>query len=728
MFKIFKYLKPFVMSIIAVVTLLIIQAVCDLSLPDYTSNIVNVGIQQGGIENAVPKVIRKSEIDKLIIFMSESEQKEIKGNYKLVNDDKKYPDIKGESVYELNTDNKEVIEGLNSIMSKNIMRVQGIEMAQKQGAIKDIPEGMDIWTVLSNMPKEQMDGLKTNIDKELDNMNESMLTQASVSYVKSEYEKVGIDTEKLQTNYIFKSGGLMLAIALISMVATVTVGFLAARIAAGMGKNLRKDVFRKVVGFSNIEFNKFSTASLITRSTNDIQQIQTLMVMLVRMVFYAPILGIGGLIKVLNTDTSMAWIIGVALIAILCVVAVLFTLALPRFKVVQQLVDKLNLVTRESLTGMLVIRAFSTQKNEEQRFDETNANLRKTNTFVNRIMTMMMPIMMLIMNIITILIVWIGAHQVDLGTMQVGDMMAFIQYAMQIIMAFLMISMLSVILPRASVSAGRINEVLSTDIAIHDSKQAKNFGKDRDGVVEFRNVSFKYPDADDEIIKNISFTAKPGQTTAFIGSTGSGKSTLINLIPRFYDVTEGEILINGIDIRDVSQHELRERIGYVPQKGVLFSGTIESNITYGLETATTADVEKASKIAQAIDFIKEKAEGFNSEIAQGGTNVSGGQKQRLSIARALAKKPKIFIFDDSFSALDLKTDAKLRKELKSETNDSTVLIVAQRISTIMNAEQIIVLDDGEMVGCGTHKELLKNCEVYNQIALSQLSKEELDHE
>ena len=728
MFKIFKYLKPFVVSIIAVVTLLIIQAVCDLSLPDYTSNIVNVGIQQGGIENAVPKVIRKSEIDKLMIFMSESEQKEIKDNYKLVNDNKKYPDIKGESVYELNTDNKEVIERLNSIMSKNIMRVQGIEMAQKQGAIKDIPEGMDIWTVLSNMPKEQMDGLKTNIDKELDNMNESMLTQASVSYVKSEYEKVGIDTEKLQTNYIFKSGGLMLAIALISMVATVTVGFLAARIAAGMGKNLRKDVFRKVVGFSNIEFNKFSTASLITRSTNDIQQIQTLMVMLVRMVFYAPILGIGGLIKVLNTDTSMAWIIGVALIAILCVVAVLFTLALPRFKVVQQLVDKLNLVTRESLTGMLVIRAFSTQKNEERRFDETNANLRKTNTFVNRIMTMMMPIMMLIMNIITILIVWIGAHQVDLGTMQVGDMMAFIQYAMQIIMAFLMISMLSVILPRASVSAGRINEVLSTDIAIHDSKQAKHFGKDRDGVVEFRNVSFKYPDADDEIIKNISFTAKPGQTTAFIGSTGSGKSTLINLIPRFYDVTEGEILINGIDIRDVSQHELRERIGYVPQKGVLFSGTIESNITYGLETATTADVEKASKIAQAIDFIKEKAEGFKSEIAQGGTNVSGGQKQRLSIARALAKKPKIFIFDDSFSALDLKTDAKLRKELKSETNDSTVLIVAQRISTIMNAEQIIVLDDGEMVGCGTHKELLKNCEVYNQIALSQLSKEELDHE
>ncbi|WP_270941748.1 ABC transporter ATP-binding protein [Romboutsia lituseburensis] len=739
MFKIFRYLKPFIVSIVAVVMLLVVQAVCDLSLPDYTSNIVNVGIQQSGIENAVPKVIRESELNKNTLFMNNSDKEKIEESYTLLDKNKlskeeydkevkQYPALKNQPIYKLNTKDEATIDELNKIMSKSMMRVAGVEMASEKGAIPNIPQNMDIWTVLEQMPKDQLNQMTKEIDKNINKLDDSMLTQASINSVKSEYEKVGLDVEKLQTNYIFKSGGIMLLVALISMAATVTVGFLAAKIAAGMGKNLRKDVFRKVVGFSNVEFDKFSTASLITRSTNDIQQIQTLMVMLVRMVFYAPILGIGGVIKVLDTDTSMAWIIGVAVVAILSLVSVLFALAIPRFKKVQKLVDKLNLVTRESLTGMLVIRAFGTQKIEEERFDETNGLLRKTNTFVNRIMSMMMPMMMLIMNIITILIVWVGAHNVDAGSMQVGDMMAFIQYAMQIIMSFLMISMLSVILPRASVSATRISEVLNTDISIKDAKNTKKLDKSKEGYVEFKNVSFKYPDAEDDVISDINFTAKPGETTAFIGSTGSGKSTLINLIPRFFDATSGEVLVNGVNIKEASQHELRDKIGYVPQKGVLFSGTIDSNIRYGVQDATKEEIEKASTIAQAMEFIQDKPDKFETEIAQGGTNVSGGQKQRLSIARALAKKPNIFIFDDSFSALDLKTDAKLRKDLKPETKDSTVLIVAQRISTIMNADQIIVLDEGKMVGKGKHEELLQDCEVYKQIALSQLSKEELAHE
>lgn len=739
MFKIFRYLKPFIVSIVAVVMLLVVQAVCDLSLPDYTSNIVNVGIQQSGIENAVPKVIRESELNKNTLFMNNSDKEKVEESYTLLDKNKlskeeydkelkAYPALKNQSIYKLNTKDEATIDELNKIMSKSMMRVAGIEMASKKGAIPNIPQNMDIWTVLEKMPTDQLNQMTKEIDKSINKLDDSMLTQASINSVKTEYEKVGLDIEKLQTNYIFKSGGVMLLVALISMAATVTVGFLAAKIAAGMGKNLRKDVFRKVVGFSNVEFDKFSTASLITRSTNDIQQIQTLMVMLVRMVFYAPILGIGGVIKVLNTDTSMAWIIGVAVVAILSLVSVLFGLAIPRFKKIQKLVDKLNLVTRESLTGMLVIRAFGTQKIEEERFDETNGLLRKTNTFVNRIMSMMMPMMMLIMNIITILIVWVGAHNVDAGSMQVGDMMAFIQYAMQIIMSFLMISMLSVILPRASVSATRISEVLNTDISIKDVKNTKKLDKSKEGYVEFKNVSFKYPDAEDDVISDINFTAKPGETTAFIGSTGSGKSTLINLIPRFFDATSGEVLVNGVNIKQASQHELRDKIGYVPQKGVLFSGTIDSNIRYGVQDATKEEIEKASTIAQAMEFIQDKPDKFETEIAQGGTNVSGGQKQRLSIARALAKNPNIFIFDDSFSALDLKTDAKLRKDLKPETKNSTVLIVAQRISTIMNADQIIVLDEGKMVGKGKHEELLQDCEVYKQIALSQLSKEELAHE
>ena len=739
MTKVLKYLKPFTLSLILVIGLLVVQATCDLSLPDYTSNIVNIGIQQNGIENAVPTVIREKELDKLMIFMNDKQKQEVEKSYDLIEKSnlskdeydkyvKKYPLLKTEPLYKLNTDNKEDIDSLNHIMGTSLIKVSAIEMASKEGNIPNIPNGMDIFTVLENMPKEQLNKVTEEIDKQIDGLDENMLTQSSIYAVKNEYEAIGIDIGNLQNNYIFKSGAIMLGVALISLVATIAVGFIGSRVAAGVGTSLRKDVFRKVVSFSNVEFDKFSTASLITRSTNDIQQIQNLTVMLVRMVFYAPILGLGGVLKVLNTDTSMAWIIGVAVVAILLVVIILFSLAIPRFKKVQKLVDKLNLVTRESLVGMLVIRAFSNQGLEEKRFDETNKELRKTNTFVNRIMSIMMPTMMLIMNMITILIVWVGAHNIDAGSMQVGDMMAFIQYSMQIIMAFLMISMLSVMLPRASVSAIRINEILSTDIAIKDSKETKEFDEDKYGEVEFKNVSFKYEDAEDNVINNINFTAKPGQTTAFIGSTGSGKSTLINLIPRFFDVTEGKILVNGVDVRNIEQHKLRDEIGYVPQKAVLFSGTIDSNIRYGAEDASKDDITEAASIAQAMEFIESKPDKFETEIAQGGTNVSGGQKQRLSIARALAKKPKIFIFDDSFSALDLKTDAKLRKELKSKTKDATVLIVAQRISTILHADQIVVLDEGNVVGIGTHEELMKNCEVYNQIALSQLSKEELDNE
>lgn len=754
--KIIKHLKPFVGAIFISFVLLFVQAICDLSLPDYMSNIVNVGIQQGGVDNAVPEIIRASEFDKLLIFIKDEDKSLVKDSYNLLDKStlsvdeydkyvKKYPELANENLYKLDTKNKEDIKNLNTVMGKAIMVTmmfenQGNEsmlnnMAgnntdsnQITGALSQMPEGTDVFQMLSMMTKEQLDSMLSQVDEKMSAVSDSMITQAATTYIKSEYNAIGINTDKLQSNYIIIAGAKMLGIALISMIATVIVGFIAARIAAALGKNLRKDVFTSVVGFSNNEFDHFSTASLITRSTNDIQQIQTLVVMLIRVVFYAPILGAGGILKVIGTRTNMGWIIGIAVLSLLTVVSVLFGLAMPKFKVVQKLVDKVNLVTRESLTGMLVIRAFSTQKYEEKKFDNANRDLTKTNLFVTRITSMMMPIMMLIMNSISLLIVWIGAHRINDGLLQVGDMMAFIQYTMQIIMAFLMISMISVILPRAAASVQRIAEVLSADVSIKDIENPKSFNEDQKGIVEFKNVSFRYPGAEENVLENISFIAKPGETTAFIGSTGSGKSTLINLIPRFYDATEGEILIDGTNIKEVSQHDLRDKIGYVPQKGMLFSGTIESNLKYGDENLSEEGMVKAANIAQAMEFISSKEKGFETEIAQGGTNVSGGQKQRLSIARALAKSPEIFIFDDSFSALDFKTDATLRKALKSEISGSTMLIVAQRISTIMNAEQIIVLDEGKVVGKGTHSELMKNCEVYKQIALSQLSKEELENE
>ena len=731
MIKLIKHLRNSIGSVLLIIVLLAIQATCDLSLPDYTSDIVNVGIQQNGIKNAVPKVIRESEMNKITMFMSEKDKNEVMKNYTLINKGE-YKDSKiNEKLYELNTKNKEVIEKLDPIMGKSILMLSGIEKNKEEILKKSMPPGValnpntNIISVLKSMPSNTLNQMKAGFEEKIDKMPESMISQSAIRYVKTEYKTIGINVNKLQTNYIFKTGAIMLGIALISMVATVAVGYLGARVAAKLGRNLRKQVFEKVVSFSNKEMDEFSTASLITRSTNDIQQVQMLMVMLLRIVFYAPILAIGGVIKVLNTNTSMAWIIGVAVLAIVSVVLLLFGLVMPKFKSVQKLVDRVNLVTREMLTGMLVIRAFSTEKYEEKRFDKANTDLMKTNLFVNRAMSMMMPTMMLIMNVITVVIVWNGGHSIDSGNMQVGDMMAFIQYTMQIIMAFLLISMVSVMLPRAVVSMDRIDEVINTDLSIKDKKDAKEFDENKKGIVEFKNVSFRYPNAEEDVLSNITFTAKPGKTTAFIGSTGSGKSTLINLIPRFYDVTEGEILVDGINVKEANQHKLREKIGYVPQKGVLFSGTIDSNLRYGRKDANEDEIKKAAEIAQASEFINAKPKGFASEIAQGGSNVSGGQKQRLSIARAIAKNPEIYIFDDSFSALDLKTDAALRKSLREETGNSTVLIVAQRISTILNADQIIVLDQGKVVGIGKHEELLKTCEVYNEIALSQLSKEEL---
>ena len=748
--KLLKYLRPFAGAIIVAIMLLFVQAISDLSLPSYMSNIVNIGIQQKGIEDAVPKAIKSSELNKLLLFTNSDDKKVVEDNYKLIrkeelsNDDyekyiKQYPELANEDIYVLDSKSKDVKRKLNEILGRPMLITYLFESGDAtkvmgdSGNVMAAPEGVDManmdpFMMLSNMPEEQVLEIIKGINEKLDEMPESMVTQSAVTYVREQYKELGIDIDKVQTNYLFMAGAKMLGVALIGTIAAVIVTFIAARIAAALGRNLRKDVFNKVVGFSNAEFDRFSTASLITRTTNDIQQIMMLIVMGLRIVFYAPILGIGGIVKVVKSGAGMGWVIVVAVVSILSLVAVLFVFAIPKFKMVQKLVDKLNLVTRESLTGMLVIRAFSTEKYEEEKFERANMNLTKTNLFVNRAMSMMMPLMMFIMNGVTLLIVWVGSHRVDSGVMQVGDMMAFMQYVMQIIMAFLMISMVSVILPRALVSAGRVSEVLNTDIAIKNIENPVSFKVEEKGEIEFKNVSFKYPGADEYILKDINFKAKSGETTAFIGSTGSGKSTLINLIPRFYDVTSGEILIDGENIKNVSLHDLREKIGFVPQKGMLFSGTIESNLKYGGEHISDEYMHKAAEIAQATEFISSKESGFNTEISQGGTNVSGGQKQRLAIARALAKNSEIFIFDDSFSALDFKTDAKLRKAINEELSDSTLLIVAQRISTIMNADQILVLDEGKVVGKGTHKELMENCEVYRQIALSQLSKEELEDE
>lgn len=713
--KIASYLRRFFLPVLGIVALLVIQAVCDLSLPDYTSKIVNVGIQQGGIENPAPEQIRQSEMEKLLLLVPEESRDAVLEKYTLNTE-------KDPAVYEQKRLSGKEQEDLNGILEKPIFLVYMLESGQVEGMPGEItPE------ILQGMEAQgiSLDQVMNELDQKLGEMEGSILTQSDILYVQQEYEALGVDVGAIQIQYIVITGLKMLGLALAAMLATIIVTLLASRTAAGVAKNLRNDVFQKVVSFSNQEFEKFSTASLITRSTNDIQQIQMLLVLLLRIVFYAPIVAVGGCVMALQKNSSMFWVIGVAVVAVLSLVVVLFSITMPRFKLMQKLVDKLNLVSREILSGLWVIRAFGTQKYEEKRFDGVNRDLTKTNLFVNRVMTCMMPAMMLTMNAVTVLIVWVGADKINAGGMQVGDLMAFIQYTMQIVMSFLMISMMSIMLPRATVSANRIQEVLETEVEIADPARPEDFVPSKTGEVEFQDVSFRYPGADEDVLENITFTAKKGETTAFIGSTGSGKSTLVNLIPRFYDATKGRILVNGRDVREVTQHELRARIGYVPQKGVLFSGTIESNLKYGGDSISDRNMEQAAQIAQATEFIGAKPDGYQSEISQGGGNVSGGQKQRLSIARAIAKHPEIYIFDDSFSALDYKTDVALRKELKEKTAGATVLIVAQRISTILHAEQIIVLDEGKIVGKGTHEELLQSCEVYQQIALSQLSKEEL---
>ena len=736
--KLFKFLKPYAAAVAAIICILVVQAYCDLSLPTYTSDIVNVGIQQGGIDEALPDTISKKDLNHLLLLVPSDRQKIVKNAYTESAEKYDY----NATVMELKAsvkEDKKKEDRLSEILGKPMLMAAGFDSGsdmtkkieeQMRTQMSGIPnvDKMDIYDMLEFMGAEGRNALIGQMDQQMDSMQDSIIAQAAAGYIKDAYTHIGIDTDQIETTYILHTGAKMLALAFLGMAASILVGLLASRVGAGVGRRLRENVFRKVVGFSNAEFDKFSTASLITRSTNDIQQIQLLLVMILRMVLYAPIMAIGGIWKVFHTNVGMSWIIGLAVAVIIVIVGFLFLVVMPKFKLIQNQVDKLNLVSREILTGLSVIRAFGTQKYEEERFDDANKALTKTNLFVNRAMTFMMPLMMFVMNSIAVLIVWVGGHSINDGAMQVGDMMAFIQYTMQIIMAFLMICMISVMLPRAAVSAGRVDEVLTSETMIHDPKNPSHIPEEGKGKIVFDHVSFRYPGAEEDVLHDISFTAEPGKTTAFIGSTGCGKSTLVNLIPRFYDVTDGKITIDGKDIRNVSQHELREKLGYVPQKAVLFSGDIASNILYGNPDGSEADMTEAAMIAQATEFIEQKKKKYKSTISQGGSNVSGGQKQRLSIARAIAKHPDVYIFDDSFSALDYKTDATLRAKLKEKTSESTVMIVAQRISTILHADQIIVLDDGQIVGKGTHKELLKNCEAYYQIASSQLSEKELEED
>ena len=733
MLKLLKYAKPFILPLLIAIALLYGQAMTDLALPDYMSNIVDIGIQMGGNEDNVPVVIEEDTYNRATLFLSEEDLTELGNFYELKEVTKvlkeEYTAIEGELVY-VQTDS--LPENLELAFAKAILAYSGIQSAILEAGDGEIslngmtlPAGTDVFAMLAMMDPSVKAQMMAGSAEAFEAMGSDIVLQAANTATLSIYDTMGLDLDSLRSHYIIQIGLIMLGFTLLGAMASILVGLIASRIAAGLGRDLRSRIFNKVSQFSNTEFDQFSTASLITRSTNDVMQVQNLLVIMIRMVFYAPIIGIGGIIRALDKNSSMSWIIALAVGVLMLLIIVVFSIAMPKFKLVQKLVDKVNLVMRENLTGMMVIRAFNTQGFEEDRFDEANKELTDVNLFVNRVMVFMMPVMMFVMNGVTMLIIWVGSHEIANANMQVGDMMAFMQYAMQILMAFLMMSMMFIMIPRASVAANRIVEVLETDLSITDPENPKTLPAKATGTVTFNNVSFKYPGAEEAMLKNISFVAKPGETTAIIGSTGSGKTTLVNLIPRFYDVTEGNITLDGEDVRDLKQKDVRDHIGYIPQKASLFSGDIESNLLFAKDDATEVEMAMAIDTAQATEFVSGKEDGLKSHIAQGGGNVSGGQKQRLSIARALVKKPEVYIFDDSFSALDFKTDKALRKALKERTGESTLIIVAQRISTIKNAEQILVLDDGRLVGQGTHEELMTACETYQEIAYSQLSKEEL---
>ena len=727
-----RHLRPYWLSTLVIIGLLFTQANAELKLPDLMSDIVNTGIQQGGITDVVPTVIRQTELEKLVLFVSADDAELILRQYTLIDQNDpayvdEYPVLEDAPVYRLTLDGMTQDE-LADVMAKPFLVVMALDSGMIDTSAFPLPQGVSIYDALRMMPAEQKAQFLMQIDQRFSNFDPAMLKQSVTVAIKAEYTAVGLDMEALQMNYILSTGVTMLLISLMAITAAILVGLISSRIGAGLAKTLRKSVFSKVESFSNVEFDQFSTASLITRTGNDINQIQMMVQMMFRIIFYAPILGSGAILRVMSQHNNMTWIVTLGVVVMMSLIGIMFAFVLPKFALIQKLIDRVNLVARESLSGLMVVRAFGNEPYEESRFDGANMDLAKINLFVNRAIVILMPTMMFIMNGLSLLIVWYGGIEIDLGNLQVGDMMAFMQYAMQIIMSFMMIAMTFIMIPRASVSAKRVNEVLDTPLSITDPVSPSDFDSRRQGEVVFEHVTFRYPNADDDVLHDLSFTAKPGETTAFIGSTGSGKSTLINLIPRFYDVSAGRVLVNGVDVRNVRQKELRQRIGYIPQKGVLFSGTIESNLKYAKDDASEAELQQAVSIAQAANIIAEKADGIREHIAQGGTNVSGGQKQRLSIARALIKNPDLFIFDDSFSALDFKTDLALRSALHKELSDKTLLVVAQRISTILHADQIIVLENGRIVGKGTHRELMDTCTVYREIALSQMTSEELSHE